>query len=188
MGFRNNRERVNKEKDEYAIVLDVVSDFNNYRDNKIVQAIGTKTYSLLELIPKPDADIKNGDKVYIGDGKRDEIQYIKRALFPNRLTATAKSELLFTIMDIIDEREEEYINFLNTAGPITIRKHALELIPGVGKKHLQDLLTLREEKKFENFKDVAERCSFLSEPQKSFANRILDEINGDTEIKFFIRR
>ena len=186
--MRNNREKTNKIRDEQAIVLDIVSDYNNYRDSSIVQAIGTKTYSLLELIPKEGVNIKNGDVVYIGDGKRDDIQYIKRALYPNKLSTTAKSELLFTIMDIIDEREDEYVNFLNTAGPITIRKHAVELIPGVGKKHLQSILKLRDEKKFENFKDISARCSFLPDPQKALATRIMDEIEGNTDHLFFIQR
>ena len=184
----NNHNKINKEKDEYAIVLDIIKNENNYRDSTIIQAIGTKTYTLLELVPKPDAQIKIGDKVYIGDGKRDEIQYIKRALFPNKLTNSAKSELIYTIMDIIDEREDEYINFLNNSGPITIRKHALELIPGVGKKHLKDLIEIREEKPFENFNDVKSRVPFLSEPQKALATRIIDEIEGNVERLFFIQR
>jgi len=183
-----NENKLQKEKDEFAVVLDIINQENNYRNSSTIQAIGTKTYSLLELIPKPEADIKIGDKVYIGDGKRDEIQYIKRALYSDKLTNSAKSELIYTIMDIIDDREDEYINFLNNSGPITIRKHALELIPGVGKKHVKDLIEIREEKPFENFKDVKSRISFLSEPQKSFATRIIDEIEGNVERIFFIQR
>jgi len=186
---QNNKKQENKIKEEFAIVLDVVSDNqNSYRENKIVQAIGTKTYVLLELAPKPDVEIKAGDKVYIGDGKRDEIQFIKRALYPDRLTANAKSELFYVIQDIVDEREEEYVKFLNTCGPITIRKHALEMIPGLGKKHVKDLLEMRETTTFESYKDVAEKCPFLSDPAKAFSTRILNEIEGETEHKFFTQR
>lgn len=186
---RNNKPNVVKPKDEYAIILDVISDnSNNYKSNDTIQAIGTKTYALLELVAKPGVEISNGDKVYIGDGKRDEIQFIKKALSPNKLSASAKSEILFTIQDIIDEREEEYINFLNVAGPITIRQHAFELIPGIGKKHLMELIQERDSKKFSSFKEVKDRCSYLADPQKLFATRILDEIKGNTEHKFFIIR
>lgn len=183
---RNQKE--NKIKEEYAIILDVILDnSNNFKSNDVVQAIGTKTYVLLELSLKQDVTLSTGDKVYIGDGKRDEIQYIKRALFFDKLTPTASSELIFTIQDIVEEREEEYVNFLNNCGPITIRQHALEMIPGIGKKHLKDLLEERY-KPFKDFKDVKERCSFLADPSKSFSQRILAEIQGETEYRFFTKR
>ena len=182
----NNRE--NRKKDDYAIVLDIINKENNYKDSSLIQAIGTKTYSLLELIPKEGIEIKIGEKVYIGDGKREKIQYIRRTIFPEKLTSSAKSEILYTIIDIINEREKEYIDFINNAKPITIRKHALELIPGVGKKHLKDLLNIREEEPFKNFEDIKKRVPFISEPQKAIATRILNEINGDVERIFFIIR
>lgn len=186
---RENKKPDNKIKEEFAIILDIISEnSNSYRENKLIQAIGTKTYVLLELAPKPDVELNLGDKVYIGEGKRDEIQFIKRALFFDRLSSNAKSELLYSIIDIVNEREEEYIKFLNSAGPITIRQHALEMIPGVWKKHLKDLLELRETTTFQNYKDVTEKCPFLSDPAKAFAQRILDEIEGNTEHKFFTQR
>ena len=185
---RDSSRKANVPKDEYAIVLDVIVSPMSYRDEKLIQAIGTKTYSLLELVPKKDAEIKVGEKVYIGPEKRDKIQLIKRALWVDKLSADARSELPFAINEIVKEREEEYVNFINNAGPITIRKHSLELIPGVGKKHLQDLLEEREKKPFESFEDISKRCSFLSDPVKAFTQRIIDEIEGKTEHKFFIIR
>ena len=176
-------------KEEYAIVLDVVlGSPNSFKDNEVAQALGTTNYTLLELVPKPGVILKNGQRVYIGEGKREEIQYIKRALFPNKLSGTAKSELLFTLIDIINEKEEEYVNFFNTAGPITIRKHSLELVPGIGKKHLGDLIYERDTKPFESFADITQRCPFIADPAKAIAQRIMDEIEGNDDFKFFLRR
>jgi putative nucleotide binding protein len=188
--FRGQRkEKVSLPKEEYAIVLDVViENQNSFKSLDIVQAIGTTNFTLLELVPKQGAVLKSGDKVYIGDGKREEIQYIKRAIWPDKLSSGANSELIFSIMDIIDEKEEEFVKFINTIGPVTIRQHALEGIPGVGKKHLKDILNEREEKPFESFEDIKKRCHFLSEPQKAFAERIIKEIEGKEDIKFFVRR
>jgi putative nucleotide binding protein len=186
--YKKDIRRSNSPKDEYAIVLDVVVSPMSYKNEKIIQAIGTKTYSLLELVPKPGVEITVGEKVYIGPDKRDKIQLIKRALWPDKLSNDAKSELIYAIEDIVEEREEDYVNFINNAGPITIRKHSLELIPSVGKKHLQDLIQEREKKPFESFEDISKRCPFLSNPVKVFSQRILDEIEGKTEHKFFIIR
>lgn len=176
-------------KEEYAIVLDVVLAGNSsFKDNEIAQAIGTNNYTLLELVPKPGVLLRSGQKVYIGDGKRDEIQYIKRALFFDKLSSAAKSELMFALMDIIGEKEELFVQFFNNAGPITIRKHSLELVSGIGKKYLTELLEERHVKPFESFEDVKTRCPFLQDPIKAIAQRILDELDGKDDFKFFIRK
>ncbi len=176
-------------KEEYAIILDVtLGSPNSFKDSEVAQAVGTKTYTLLELVPKQGVILKNGQKVYIGDGKREEIQYIKRSLFPNKLSGTAKSELLFTLKEIVEEKEEEFVKFFNTAGPITIRKHSFEMIPGIGKKHLQDLIYERDTKPFESFEDIKKRCSFIADPAKAIAQRIENEIEGKDDFKFFTRK
>lgn len=175
-------------KEEYAIVLDIISDNSSFKSQELVHALGVTTYTLFELVPKQDVVLKSGQKVYIGDGKRDEIQYIKRILYYDRLSGTASSELPYAIEDLIEEKEEEFVKFFNTAGPMSLRRHALEIIPGIGKKHLKALLDIRDEKPFESFKDIGERCPFLSDPLKAVSERILAEIKGETEAKFFVRR
>lgn len=185
---RQNREP-QQPKEEYAIVLDVVlSGQSSFKDNETVQAIGLNNFTLLELIPKQGVILKGGDRVYIGEGKRDEIQYIKKSLNYEDVSASAKSEMIFTIMDIVKEKEEMYVNFFNNAGPITIRKHSLELVSGIGKKHLTELLEERYVKPFASFEDITKRCPFLSDPVKAISQRILDELDGKDEFKFFLRR
>ena len=187
--FRRPNVKKDVPKDEYAIVLDIIEDNSkSYNNDEIAQAIGMTTYSILELVPKEGVILKNGQKVYIGEDKREEIQYIKRTLRVDSISGTAKSELLFTITDIVEEREEEFVKFFNMAGPITIRKHAFELIPRIGKKHLADLITERNKAPFKSFKDIEERCSYLTEPAKAIAQRILIEIEGEDDFKFFTRR
>lgn len=186
--YRDNKEQ-QQVKEEYAIVLDVVlSGQNSFKDNETVQAIGTNNFTLLELVPKQGVILKSGDKVYIGEGKRDEIQYIKRSLFFDKLSASGKSELLFIITDIVNSKEEYYVNFFNNAGPITIRKHSLELVSGIGKKHLTELLEERHVKPFESFEDIKQRCPYLPDPAKAIAQRILNEFDGKDEFKFFLRK
>ncbi|MFT4243918.1 MAG: DUF655 domain-containing protein [Candidatus Woesearchaeota archaeon] len=185
----NNKNIPKKEapREEYAIVLDVYSP-SQFKDELNVQAIGTTQFTLLELIPKPEASIKMGDKVYIGDGKRDEIQFIKRAIWPDKLTPDANAELEYVIYDIVKEKEEQFVSFFNNIGAITIRKHALELIPGVGKKYLKQILEQRDDKFFENFQDLEKRCSFLGDPIKAIVQRIIQEMNNQEDFKLFVRK
>ncbi len=184
-----NQKRQEGPKEEYAIVLDVVLDNQkSFKDDELAQAIGTTSFTLLELVPKQGVLLKSGDKVYIGDGKREEIQYIKKTIKPETLSGSAQSELNFVLQELVEDREEDFVKFFNNAGPITIRKHSLELIPGIGKKHLKDLLDQRDEKQFVDFKDLKERCSFLGEPQNAIANRIVKELEGEEDFRLFTKK
>lgn len=185
--IRNQRQQKPQIKEEFAIVLDIVVNSGKYSDSTSIQAIGTTTFTLLELVPKNGAEIRIGDKVYIGDGKREEIQFIKKSLKIDELSGSSKAELEFILQDIINQREEDFIKFFNQTGPITIRKHSLELIPGIGKKHLNDLLEERF-KPFESFEDLKTRCHFFTDPQKALAQRIIKEIEDPEEFKLFTRK
>ena len=185
----NEEEIKEKGKEEYAIILDIVTDSpNSFKNQEIAQAVGTNSYTLLELVPKQGVILRSGQKVYIGDGKRDEIQYIKRALFSSKLSPSSKSELIFAVTEVVCEKEKEFIQFFNSAGPITIRKHSLELISGIGKKHLHDLIYERDSKPFSSFEDIKKRCQFIPEPAKAIAQRIVNEIEGKDDFKFFTRK
>jgi len=186
--YNNVRKKDSGPKEEYAYVLDVVSHGGGFNSNESVQAIGETSFTLFELAPKQGAEIKLGSRIYIGEGKRDEIQYIKRVLFLDKLSSDAVAELPFIIKDMVLAREEYFINFFNIAGAMSLRRHALEIIPGIGKKHLKTLLDIRDEKKFESFEDIKTRCSFLADPVKALVDRIMAEIEGETDIKFFARR
>ncbi len=184
--FNRGNKKPERPKEEFVIVLDVVLDnTSSFKSNEKIQALGYNTYSLLELVTKPGVSVKTGQKLYVGDGKRDEVQYIKRILPYDLLTASASSELSYVVEDIIEEKEEMFVNFFNTAGPISLRRHSLELIPGVGKKNLQIIFDERSKKPFESYKDISERLSFLSDPIKSITQRIMNEIKGETEHRFF---
>lgn len=186
---QNNMRNQKKEgpKEEYAIILDIFKP-SQFKDETVIQAIGETLFTLLELAPKPGVELRIGDRVYIGDGKRDDIQFIKRAIWPDKLTIDSKDELEYVLIDLVNQRESEFINFFNNAGGITIRRHALELIPGIGKKHLKDLIDERDNKFFESFKELSERCTFLSNPQKAIADRIIAEMNDQADFKLFVRK
>ena len=68
--------------------------------------------------------------------------------------------------DIQDSKgnEKRFVDIFNNAGPLNIRQHALELLPGIGKKHLEAILKARNEKKFESFADIPSRVQLLQDP------------------------
>ncbi|MEM4264092.1 MAG: DUF655 domain-containing protein [Candidatus Woesearchaeota archaeon] len=179
-------------KEESAIVIDFLPHgypFDkrpSHRKSPIVQAIGKSRFVLLELVPKKDVFLQPYEEVYIGEGKRDKIHHIVGKLPVNKLTATAKTELEFVIKDLIKKNEPKFVQFFNTAKSLTTRMHQLELIPGLGKKHMWEILEKRDEKPFESFKDLKERVKLMPDPEKSILKRILNEIEGKEKHCIFV--
>lgn len=175
--------------EDYAIILDylplgyVKGDVSSFKKKPIAQAIGIEEFTLLELIPKEDVNLDIHEKVYIGGGKREKIARVNRRLKFDKLTSTAKLELSYVIEEIIKQNEEKYIHFFNEAGPISTRLHQIELLPGIGKKHMWDILQARKEKEFESFQDIKERVPMLADPVKLIAKRISLELEGSDDRK-----
>ena len=180
------------QKEEYAIILDFLPngypfDTGSQRKMPIAQAMGEKSFTLLELAPKKEANLQSNQRVYIGEGKRDEIHHIIGRVSLSRLTETAKGELEFIIKDLVQKNPQQFIEFFNKCGPINTRRHQLELLPGIGKKHMWELLEQRKEKPFESFEDIKNRIKLLPDPEKTVIKRILAELDEKDKYKVFTR-
>lgn len=181
-------------KEEYAIILDFLK--HGYpEDSKplhkrmpIAQAIGETHFVLLELVPKPEVFLQPFERVYIGEGKRDTIHHIIGKIVPSKLTQTAQNELPFIIKDLILKNPDKFIHFFNTAGPINMRRHQLELIPGIGKKHMLQILDARRDGDFKSFDDLKTRVSLMPDPEKAIAKRILVELEGNEKYNIFVEK
>ncbi|HLF53952.1 MAG TPA: DUF655 domain-containing protein, partial [Candidatus Nanoarchaeia archaeon] len=147
------------EKEEYAIVLEYLP--NGYPLEKkmmpIAQAIGEINMTLLELVPRRGISLEIGERVYIGEGKRDKVYYILGRLHKEKLTEAAKAQLQEFIKKVVEEREQKFVDFFNKSEAINKRIHQIELLPGFGKKHTQEILKQRKEKPFESLEDIKKR-------------------------------
>ncbi len=175
------------DKDEYVLVLDFLEHgHSNDRDDRVAQGIGKDNYTLLEVVMREEADRpKGGEELYIGEGDRPQVQFIKRRIDYDDLTGNAQSELKYVLQELISGKEEEFVEFFNKATPVTPRRHAFELLPGIGTKHMQALLDEREKDDFESFADIKERVPSLPDPEKTIRDRIKQELKGETRNKLF---
>ncbi len=178
-----------KEKEEYAIILDYLP--YGYplerRRMPIAQAIGEKNFTLLELVPRRGVSLQLKERVYIGDGKRDKIYYIAGRLPREKLTETAKINLQEFVSKAIEEQEQRFVEFFNKAEAINTRVHQLELLPGFGKKHTQEIIKAREEKPFESFEDIKQRVKGIPDPKKAVEKRLLQELQEMQRHYLFVR-
>lgn len=179
-------------KEEAAIVLDFLPHGYHFdkrpshKKSPIVQALGKERFVLLELVPKKDVFLQPYEEVYIGEGKRDKIHHIIGRLPVERLTSTAKTELEFVVKDIVKKKEAQFVVFFNKAQSLTTRMHQLELLPGLGKKHMWQILEKRAEKLFESFNDLKERINLMPDPEKIINKRILAELSGKEKHCLFV--
>ena len=179
-------------KEEHAIVLDFLPHgypFDTrpmHRKMAVAQAIGKQHFILLELVPKKGITLQPNETVYIGEGKRDKIHHIGGKISLDKLTQTAKGEIEFVIKELVSKNESRFIKFFNGAAPINMRRHQLELLPGIGKKHMWQIIDERKEKDFASFEDIKSRVKLLPDPAKAIIKRILMELNNEDKYKIFV--
>ncbi|MBU0760075.1 MAG: DUF655 domain-containing protein [Nanoarchaeota archaeon] len=177
------------EKEEFAMVL----DFLPYgypmekHTSSVAQAIGVKTFSLLELIPRRGVSLSPKEKVYIGPDKRDKIYYIAGRLHREKLTETAKIQLQEFVENVVGEQEKTFVDFFNNAQAINTRLHQLELLPGFGKKHTKEIMEARKEKAFESFDDIKARVKSIPDPKKAIEKRFVGELIERQRFNLFVR-
>lgn len=181
--------------EEYAYVLDYLpqgrAEDKSYHKTPLALAVGETEFKLLEIIPKTNAVIAIGDRIYIGkeQEKRDKVMSVKRRISYSDLTSAAVNELPFTLETIINTREKDFISFFNKAESISTRLHSLELLPGLGNKTMWNILDERKKKPFDSFADLMERVKTVHNPQKMISGRIVTELQERYEkYKLFVAR
>jgi putative nucleotide binding protein len=184
-----------KRYEEYAYILDFLphgrpgvrpSGRAGYRAGALVQLVGEEFFTLLEALVKEGVILKPYDRVFVGKDAREEITYIIGRIGFEELTASAKMELQTVIGRIVLNREKWFVDFFNNARAVTPRMHALELLPGIGKKYMWQVINEREKRPFDNFDDLQKRTE-LPNPVKLIAKRVLEELAGDSKYRLFTR-
>jgi putative nucleotide binding protein len=181
--------------EDYARILDYLpqglSDERKFKREPVAYALGEDQFKLFELVPRPDANMTAGDRVYIGKDLdlRQEILHVKRRISYSELTNAAQSELPYVVMDIIKTNESRFVRFFNEAQSITTRFHMLELLPGLGKKTMWSIIEERKKGPFKDFEDVGKRVSMTHQVDKLLAKRIEEELSNPNEkYRLFVSR
>ena len=168
--------------EEYAYILDYlpqgVSGGQYGKREPLCYALGDEEFKLFELIPK--APVVVGQRVYIGKdtSKRAEIDHVKRRINLSELSRNANAELEYTIEQIAVEKAARFLRFYDLAGPLSLKKHALEELPGLGKMGVQSILDARKDGPFTSYANLTERTK-VKTPEKLIAARILMEITDE---------
>ncbi|MCL1905249.1 MAG: DUF655 domain-containing protein [Methanomassiliicoccaceae archaeon] len=177
--------------EEYAHILDYLAQGlptkNFAKSEPLCYAIGEEEFKLFEIVPKANASVNIGDRVYIGKEvtMRTQVDHIKRRVGFDELTSAAKAELEFVVQEIVMKEQTRFIRFYNEADAISLRRHMLEELPGLGKKTLMAILDERKKGDFKDFEDLGARVILLRGPEKLIVKRIVQELS-DMTLKHYI--
>ncbi|MHA1340851.1 MAG: DUF655 domain-containing protein [Promethearchaeota archaeon] len=175
-------------------VLDILphgrmaSNDNKWIHKPLIQAMEAPGFNLFEMEYNKDANIQLQEKIVIQRGPNAKVGKVIRRLSYHKLTQTSKDLLQSTIELHLQDREDLYVNFLNNAGPITQKRHSLNLIPGIGEKLMWEIIKARETKKFESFEDFEKRVG-IRDIKSLISKRISNEIIDDEARHYlFVKR
>lgn len=180
-----------KKYEEFAFVLDFMSRGKSMvikgREGPMVQALGEDRLTLLELLAIENQDFETGERVKIGKEGREKIVSVLGKLTYDELSPEARASLPVVAESLIKENENRYVAYFNDLQPLTPRLHGLELIPGIGKTFMKEIIEMRERQPFVSFEDIQKRVG-LKEPAKLIAKRIVEELAGDSRVSIFVRK
>ena len=169
-----------------AVVLDYLphgrsdDDRPQYRRSAVGYGVDTEDFHLYEFALADDGDASIGDEIAVGPADAwAEVDHV-RAIEYDDLSSGASSELDYVIDDLLADEADRFVNVYNEAGPVTLRLHQLNLLPGIGDKLRDSILEERKRRgPFESFEDVADRVDGLHDPEGVIRERIFEEIRGD---------
>lgn len=187
---RKRRQFIKKERD--VVVLDVLLHGHldeskpSWAKKSIAQVLTFDDFVLYEVeIPDKDSDISVQEMQTFDKFMREKkLGKVLKKIDYDGLTSTSKALIEPILEKKVEELEDMFINFYNNSTSITPRMHTLKLLPGIGNKHMWEILEARRKQKFNEFQDIIDRTS-ISNPKKPIVQRIIKELQRDVKYYLF---
>ena len=178
-----------KKLETQILVLDYLPEGKGFGQTKVreplVQGIGTTWFSLLEISTERRGNFKQLEEYSVPKGiEAGPLKQVKRKISTDELTNTGYQALEEAVLQIINKNEKRFVSFFNKAQPITNRIHSLQLIPGIGKKLMWEILDDRKKLPYLSFSDIEERVK-ISDIRKMILNRIMQELTEEQKHRLF---
>jgi putative nucleotide binding protein len=169
--------------ENYAYILDYLptgrQTERGFHKEPLALAIGEDELKLFELVPRPGAKIAAGERVPLVavGGAPPPIDHVRRRVGADELTVAARTELPNALEAIVKANSARYLRFFNEAPAVSRRFHLLELLPGIGKKTMQQIVDERRRAPFQSFAEIESRLH-LKNPERLIVGRIEQELSG----------
>ena len=134
---------------------------DNDAKDKVIVAIG-ESKMMIGRYAATNQTVGVGTRIYVGvdSDRRTEVGAILGMAKVDLLSSTAITELPYVIKSFIEENEEHFIkSFFNIAGPLSLKQHAFQLLPGIGKKKALQMVESRGSSGFSSIEQLNDKCS-----------------------------
>ena len=180
--------------ENFAYILDYLPNGRQtergFHREPLALAIGEDELKLFELVPRTGAALATGNRISLiaRDGVPAAVDHVRRRVGYDELTVAARAELPAALEAIVRENSARYLRFFNEAPAVSRRFHLLELLPGIGKKTMQQIVDERRRAPFRSFAEIEERLG-LKNPERLVVARIEQELSGvDDKYRLFVAR
>jgi putative nucleotide binding protein len=170
---------------EWVVVLAVLPVAATDSDRALVQVVGEERFTLMECAAPADTALTPGERVNLTES--DHLGPVTRQLTYGTLTEAAQAALRTTVAAIVHRHEDRCIEWYNTAEPISLRRHQLELLPGIGQSLRETICDERQRRPFADFTDLDERVEQFRTPHETIVERVLTELREETDYQLFVR-
>jgi putative nucleotide binding protein len=174
--------------ESFAHVLDYLPNGRQtergFHREPLALAVGEDELKLFELVPRAGAAFTAGERIPLvpQEGVPPPIDHVRRRLAYDELTVSARAELRPALERIVRANPARFLRFFNEAPAVSRRFHLLELLPGIGKKTMQQIVDERKRAPFSSFEEMETRLR-LKSPELLIVGRIEQELS-DVEDKY----
>ena len=176
-GSRGNNQRQQKPRRPTPLDDEVWARvIENDSKTNVIVALGESKMLLGRYAGKNPATAV-GERIYVGvdSNKRTEIGDILGMAKMDRLSGSAISDLPLVTQMFVEENQAHFIKaFFNIAGPLSLKQHAFELLPGIGKKKALQMVEIRGSSGFSSLEQLNESCAI--DAAELLAKRFVAEI------------
>ncbi|MDE1822037.1 MAG: DUF655 domain-containing protein [Euryarchaeota archaeon] len=183
--------------ERYAWVLDFLpagrSTDRVPHKEPIAIAVGQDELKLLEVVLRPGTTLEPLTRLDLTPPEGSQVppppvDHVRRRIGFPELTTASRSELPHALEGIVRASPERFLKFFNEAPALSRRFHMLELLPGIGKKTMWEVIEERRKKPFASFEEIETRTR-LRTPILSVVERIEKELSGEDEkYRLFVPR
>ena len=176
----------NSDHETHLAVLTVLPPETTDETDHRIHGIGTDRFTLLEGTLTEDATVVPGDRVALTDDEQGPHAAVTQRLTYETLSQDAQDRLKATVESIITANEQRFVEYYNDAQPISLRRHQLDLLPGIAESRRETILRQRKRRPFADFDDLAARIEQLREPHTILAERVLTELQDEVKYTLFV--
>jgi putative nucleotide binding protein len=169
--------------ENFAYVLDYLPNGRQtdrgFHREPIALALGEDELKLFEIVARAGVSLTPGERIPLVPhaGSPPPIDHVRRRLGFDELTVGARTELPGALEKLVRASPARYLRFFNEAPAVSRRFHLLELLPGIGKKTMQQIVDERKKSPFQSFAEIEARVH-LKNPERLIVGRVEQELSG----------